>query len=142
MQISNRFTIALHMLTLMEHFKSEKVTSDFMSQSIGVNPVIIRRILSQLQKSGIVTVKRGSGGAELTALAYDMTFLEVYKAIEVTPEKSLFKFHEQVNLNCPVGKMIHLLLDERLLEIQIQLEKALQDQKLKDLFQDEKKYIN
>ena len=64
MQISSRFTIAVHMLTCMETFKEEyKITSDFLAASINVNPVIIRRILSQLKDAGLIEVKRGTGGA-------------------------------------------------------------------------------
>ena len=64
MQISSRFTIAIHMLTCMEAFKDEyKVTSDFLASSINVNPVVIRRILSQLKDAGLIEVKRGTGGA-------------------------------------------------------------------------------
>ena len=59
MQISSRFTIAIHMLTCMETFKEEyKITSDFLASSINVNPVIIRRILSQLKEAGLIEVKR------------------------------------------------------------------------------------
>ena len=65
MPLSSRFTIALHMLTVMDVFKDEKITSQFMAGSIGVNPVIIRRLLSQLRTADIVTVKRGSGGASI-----------------------------------------------------------------------------
>ena len=37
MQISSRFTIAVHMMTCMETFKEEyKVTSDFLASSIGM----------------------------------------------------------------------------------------------------------
>ena len=54
MQISSRFTIAIHMLTCMETFKDKyKITSDFLASSINVNPVIIRRILSQLKEAGL-----------------------------------------------------------------------------------------
>ena len=64
MQISSRFTIAIHMLTCMEIFKNEyKITSDFLAESIQVNPVIIRRILGQLKEAGLIEVKRGTGGA-------------------------------------------------------------------------------
>ena len=46
MQISSRFTIAIHMLTCMEAFKKDyKNTSDFLAGSINVNTGIIRRIL-------------------------------------------------------------------------------------------------
>ena len=47
MQISSRFTIALHIFACMETFGKEyKVTSDFLASSINVNPVVIRKILS------------------------------------------------------------------------------------------------
>ena len=67
MQISSRFTIAIHMLTCMETFKDEyKVTSDFLADSINVNPVVIRRILSQLRGrragSGEKRHRRRGGG--------------------------------------------------------------------------------
>ena len=39
------------------------MTSDFIASSVNVNPVVIRRLLQQLKKAGIVEVKRGSGGA-------------------------------------------------------------------------------
>ena len=46
MQISSRFTVALHIFTCIDVFKNEqKVTSDFLAGSIGTNPVIIRRLL-------------------------------------------------------------------------------------------------
>ena len=42
-----------------------KVTSDMIAESVGVNPVIIRKTLSQLKKAGLIHVARGTGGAEL-----------------------------------------------------------------------------
>ena len=66
MQISSRFTIALHIFACVEYFKDkEKITSDFLSGSISSNPVIIRNILSQLKKAGLVNVVRGTGGIEI-----------------------------------------------------------------------------
>lgn len=51
MQISSRFTIATHMLIIIAlKGKESKVTSDFLASSVGVNPVIIRKTLSQLKK--------------------------------------------------------------------------------------------
>ena len=66
MQISSRFTIALHIFVCAEYFKDkEKITSDFLSGSIRSNPVIIRNILSQLKKAGLINVVRGTGGIEI-----------------------------------------------------------------------------
>ena len=47
MQISSRFTIATHMLVIIAlEGKENKVTSDFLASSVGVNPVIIRFIIN------------------------------------------------------------------------------------------------
>ena len=67
MQIPSRFTIAVHILTLIAQNKGNetKLTSDLMAGSVGVNPVIIRKTLSQLKKADLISVQRGSGGATL-----------------------------------------------------------------------------
>ena len=63
MQISSRFTIAIHIFSCIDTFeKSHKVTSDFLAGSIRVNPVIIRKLLSQLKGAELLIVERGSGG--------------------------------------------------------------------------------
>ena len=81
MQISSRFTVALHIFACVEYFRDKcKVTSDFLASSINTNPVIIRRILGQLSKAGLVRVMRGTGGIEITRPLRDITFLDVYKA--------------------------------------------------------------
>lgn len=60
MQISSRFTIAVHVLIAIEMFKNDrKVTSELLASSANVNPTVIRRLLQQLKKADIVTVKRG-----------------------------------------------------------------------------------
>ena len=57
MQISSRFTLAIHIIACIETFKNEyKVTSDFLADSTNVNPVIVRKILGQLKSAGIVAV--------------------------------------------------------------------------------------
>lgn len=51
MQISSRFTIATHIMLCIYCFsEKEKVTSEFLSKSTNINPVIIRNILGQLKK--------------------------------------------------------------------------------------------
>ena len=62
MQISSRFTVALHIFTCVDTFGNEyKITSDFLAGSINTNPVIIRKILSQLKNAGLIMVARGTG---------------------------------------------------------------------------------
>ena len=142
MQISSRFTIAIHMMTCMETFKEDyKITSDFLASSINVNPVIIRRILSQLKEAGIIEVKRGTGGAAITKPLQDITFLDVYYAVECIEENTLFHFHENPNMNCPVGKNIQNILDDKLVRVQAAMERELKAITLADVIQDLGKYV-
>lgn len=137
MQISSRFTIAIHMLTCMEIFKNEyKITSDFLAESIQVHPVIIRRILGQLKEAGLIEVKRGTGGAAITRPLEEITFLDVYRAVECIEENTLFHFHENPNLNCPVGRNIHHVLDDRLRRVQEAMERELEAITLADVVGD------
>ena len=54
MQISSRFTIAVHIFACIDTFKDNfKVTSDFLASSVNVNPVIIRKIVLQLRNAGL-----------------------------------------------------------------------------------------
>lgn len=119
MQISTKFTIAIHMLTAIEFFRNEyKITSKFLAGSIGSNPVIVRNIMLQLQAAGLIEVKRGPGGMSLRRPLADITFLDVYRAVETGSGEELFRFHENPNPKCPVGRHIHEALDGALQELQ------------------------
>ena len=126
----------------METFKEDyKITSDFLASSINVNPVIIRRILSQLKDAGLIEVKRGTGGAAVTKPLEEITFFDVYRAVECIEENRLFHFHENPDPNCPVGRNIHNILDEKLLRVQEAMERELQSITMADVMEDMKKYI-
>ena len=126
MQISSRFTIAVHILICIETFKEDyKITSDFLASSVNVNPVVIRRLLQQLKKAGIINVKRGSGGAYIEKPLDKITLLDVYNAVECIDNGNLFHFHENPNPACPVGKNIHGVLDGHLAAAQAAMENEL-----------------
>ena len=134
MQISSRFTIALHIFACVETFKNEyKVTSDFLAGSINTNPVIIRRILTQLKSAGLITVARGTGGIEVTKPLEQISFYDVYQAIEPVENGDLFHFHEAPNPQCPEGRNIHALLDDKLTAIQNAMEDEMKKYTLADL---------
>lgn len=142
MQISSRFTIAIHMLACMDVFKEEyKVTSDFLASSINVNPVIIRKILSQLKDAGLIEVKRGPGGAVIAKPLDEITFFDVYQSVDCIEENTLFHFHENPSPNCPVGKNIHNILDDKLVRIQEAMEQELKSITLADMNSDLEKYL-
>ena len=135
MQVSSRFTMALHMFACAIVFEGtgQKMTSDFMAQSIGTNPVVVRKLLQMLKAAGLLDVVRGTGGVKIARPLNTISFLDVYRAVECPSTERLFHFHENPNPSCPVGRVIHDLLDEKLTHIQSAMEAALDDLKLSDL---------
>ncbi|MDL2261281.1 Rrf2 family transcriptional regulator [Methanimicrococcus sp. OttesenSCG-928-J09] len=103
MKISSRFSIAVHIvLILAVRGSSQKMTSDFLASCIFVNPVVIRRILGQLKKAEIADVKSGEGGAFLLKDVSDLTLFDIYQAVEVVEDVSLFNSHKGAEMKCPV----------------------------------------
>ena len=133
MQVSSRFTMALHMFACAIAFEGtgQKMTSDFMAQSIGTNPVVVRKLLQMLKAAGLLDVVRGTGGVKIARPLDEISFLDVYRAVE-QPE-SLFHFHENPNPSCPVGRVIHAMLDEKLTQVQSAMERTLDKLTLSDL---------
>ena len=136
MQISSRFTMAIHMFACIDTFTDQKMTSDFMAASIGTNPVIVRKLLQQLTAAGLIEVSRGTGGVTVTKPLNEITFLDIYKAVECTPDEELFHFHENPNQACPVGKNIHHVLDDKLAKVQEAMERELAAITLADVKRD------
>ena len=133
MQISSRFTIAVHIITCIDYFHEERsMTSDFIASSVGVNPVMIRQIILQLKAAGIVEVSRGKGGIVLSRPLEDVTLYDIYEAVESVKGR-LFRFHENPNPDCPVGKKIHSALDETLDDIQAVLEEKMRSITARDI---------
>ena len=134
MQISSRFTVALHIFTCVDTFEDEyKITSDFLAGSINTNPVIIRKILTQLKNAGLITVARGTGGITATRDLKEISFYDVYQTIEPVENGNLFNFHNSPNPNCPVGRNIHALLDDKLKAIQVAMEDEMKKYSIDDL---------
>lgn len=142
MQISSRFTIAMQILTCIDVYEGQELTtSEFLASSVNVNPVIIRKILQQLKAAELVTVKRGSGGASLAHSAAQITLYDVFEAVESLEDGQLFHFHDYPNPNDPVGRNIHAVMDPRLLRVQEAMEGELKRMTLSQVIADIKPYI-
>ena len=144
MQIGSKFTIGVHIITAIDYFKEmDRVNSEFLAGSIGVNPVIVRSVISQLREAGIVQTQRGSSGAELIKRLDEITLYDIYRAVgSVDSEEGLFHFHEQPNPDCPVGRNIHRVLDQHLNNAQKAMEEKLKSTTLADIVENTKTAIN
>ena len=122
MNVSTRFTVALHVLTLLASSPGQALTSEYIAGSVNTNPVVVRRLLAALRRVGMVTSQPGNGGGwELAANPETLTLADVRHAVH---EGSPFSMHNQPpNPRCPVGKNIQRVLGP----VYDQAERAMED---------------
>ena len=86
------FAIGLHIVGFLASTDDELVSSSVLAKSFGTSPVVLRRILTRLNSSGIVDTKRGAnGGSKLSRQAAEISLREVYESANQKTE--LFARH-------------------------------------------------
>lgn len=108
--IANRFSIGVHILSLLGAERDAEHTSEWMAGSVGVNPVVVRNVTGMLRRAGLVRTQQGVAGTRLARPLSQVTLLDVYRAVE--DETSLFSVHPRPNPKCPVGARIEGTLRE------------------------------
>jgi Rrf2 family protein len=109
MNVSTRFTVALHILTLLASAGQQPLTSEYIAASVTTNPVFVRRLLGLLKRKRFVFSQPGNrGGWELSVSPEAITLLDVRRAVD---EGSPFAMHSQPpNPACLVGRKIQGVL--------------------------------
>lgn len=132
MRTSCRFAMAVHVLCVLAHAKGHRQTSPQLARSVNVHPVVIRRLLLQLQQAGLVATAKGAGaGSQLARDACRIQLAEVYRAVET--DKAFAQPVRPPNPDCPVGQCIQEVLDRIFQSAQDALEQALGQTRLSDL---------
>jgi Rrf2 family protein len=104
------FSISIHILTLLAKAERGLLSSEFMAESININPVLVRKELINLRKHKLVESKEGkNGGVYLSRSPGNIYLSEIYMA--VMPSALLGKSKNKPNPNCNVGKQINTHLD-------------------------------
>ncbi|HVF46220.1 MAG TPA: Rrf2 family transcriptional regulator [Pyrinomonadaceae bacterium] len=124
MAANSQFSMAMHVLTLLAREPSGNVTSEYIASSVNTNPVVIRRIVGQLNHAGLVSSQPGaSGGTRLTRSANDITLNDIYAAVACG---EVFALHARApNQDCPVGRNIEAVLCSLQKEIDRSVEEKL-----------------
>ncbi|WP_234734035.1 Rrf2 family transcriptional regulator [Tellurirhabdus bombi] len=105
-----RFSTAIHILTLLAGAGEELLSSEYLAGSININPVLVRKELSNLRKHGLVISKEGkNGGSTLAKPAQLIHLSDVYKAVRQSA--FLAQTKNTPNPACPVGRQINSHLD-------------------------------
>lgn len=110
MSTNSQFTIIVHTLTLLAGAQAP-LSSTWIADSVNTNPVVIRQIVGQLRKVGLVeTVPGAAGGAMLKKDAAQITLDDVYQLVK---GEIFFGLHpNEPNPHCPVGRNIQDVLVE------------------------------
>ena len=132
---SSRFTVAVHVLTLLAHEEGRAVTSDYIAGSVNTNPVVIRRALGLLAKAKLVRSVEGAGGGTTLARAADrITLAEVFNAVE---QGELFSLpRKSPNPLCPVGRSVQGVIGRHAERFEKAMEREMKQVTIADMLSD------
>jgi len=132
MTVSTRFTVALHILTLLASSQDEPLTSEYIAGSINTNPVVVRRLLAHLKKKRFVSSQPGNGGG--WRLSVDPSSITLFDVRHAVNEGSPFAMHSRPpNPACPVGRNIQGALSRLYDEAERAMEEKLAETTVKAL---------
>jgi len=129
-----RFSVALHILTLLAANGTGLLTSEEIASSVDTNPVVIRRVMAFLRESGLVESRPGvNGGWRLKKLPEAITLCKVFESVR---EDDLLSMHAHPNPDCPIGGHIRDSLHEVFAEAEKALHGSLSNQTVADVLAD------
>lgn len=118
MNNDTRLAVSAHILALLSFDRSRYVTSELLGRSVNTNAVVIRRLIGQLKRAGLVTVRPGVGGASLVRSPESITLLDVFQAVIPKGKKTWpFFVHQEPSKRCFVGRNILEALEAPLAKV-------------------------
>ena len=134
MAANSQFSMAVHVLSMLAKSKDENLKSDYIAKSVNTNPVVIRRLLSDLSQAKLVISQTGAnGGTRLSRCPNEIDLSEVYRAVNCG---QVFSLHaKEPNKDCPIGKNIESVLCCLQKEIDKGIEEKLSSYSLQDIFE-------
>ncbi len=130
MAANTRFAVAVHATGLIAFGDRFPVTSEVIAKSVGTNPVVVRRLLGQLIRAGLVEAKKGhGGGAALSRPPTQITLGQIYRAVST---HSLLPLHNPP-AQCPLARVVAPVLQSFLQPAEASLLARLDQTRLSDV---------
>lgn len=130
--IKSKFAIATHIMTLLANEPDDYLSSSYISGSLNINPVLVRKELSELKKMNLIQSKEGKGGGvKLLKSAINIKLSEIFSAAKGNEFILGFSKNEP-NPKCPIGKNINKNLTKLYSEIDSKIESILENITLED----------
>lgn len=117
--------MAVHVLAVLAYKEGDRITSAFLAGSVNTNPVIIRRLLLDLQRAKLIETSKGAGsGSRLSRAPGRINLAEIYRAVEEC--ESFARPKKKANEDCPVGHCMREALDNIFASAQGAMERDLE----------------
>jgi Rrf2 family protein len=130
---SSRFLVAIHALSVLARNQGKgPVCSSIIAESVHTNPVVIRRLMTELERSALVKSTAGrTGGFELAKAAPAISLADVYSAVE---DETVFRPHKiDPEADCPVAKQLMSVLSPPLRAAEKALTQSLRNTTIADV---------
>lgn len=110
MAANSKFAMAVHVMVALTLDEDELLSSSYLAESLNTNAVVVRRILSDLQKAGLLETQSGrAGGARLRKPARSISLHDVYRAVD---EGQVFAYNpNDPNKKCPLSCQMKTALE-------------------------------
>ena len=131
MKFSHKLSDAIHILAYLDIFKDGDRSSKQIAASIEANPSVVRSLMSDLRRAGLIQSQQGAPNATLAKDPANITLLDVYHALNMNHD--LLHIDPKTNPNCLVGANIQDTLNEVYAQVQVAAEAQLHATTLQDV---------
>ncbi|MCK8522410.1 Rrf2 family transcriptional regulator [Aquimarina sp. D1M17] len=130
--VKTKFSIALHIMTLLSIYKDEWLTSAWIAASLNMNPVLVRKEIAILKENGLIDSKEGkNGGVRILKDAKNIKLSDIFNSVK-GEDNVLSLLKNTPNPDCIVGKQINQNLKSLLNTIDKAVSDALEKQTLEN----------
>lgn len=116
MKYSYKLSDAIHILSYIYIYRDGDLSSRMIASSIESNPSVVRQLMSDLRKAGLIETHKGAVKPRLSRTPQQITLLDVYQAINM--DHDLLHVDPKTNPNCIVGGNIQDTLNTFYSQIQ------------------------
>ncbi|MFI5891121.1 Rrf2 family transcriptional regulator [Actinoplanes sp. NPDC051513] len=138
MSANSKLTIATHALAWMalnERLGGKFATSDQIANSVATNPVVIRRLMSEMAKAGLIETQRGpSAGWRLARTPEDISLWDINEALG--PEAAFALHRNEPSASCPIARGIRPALTPIYARVDDAIRRELAGTRLADVLRD------
>jgi Rrf2 family protein len=127
-----QFSVAAHIMAVLGYAYRGEVTSATLAESVNADATFVRKMVSKLAKAGLVTARRGKGGACVLARPpQEISLLDIYHAAKAPLAFSIHAY--PIEAQCSISCNIKMVMADVLQGAQQDFEKSLGHRMLSDL---------